>query len=167
MRLELVKSTRTRIRLPVATFTALCGVATAAGSLLTWVSARGARPRMGDGPHVVPADAGLFVREREPVLEIGRLCGARARRTDGDRRGGRPADADRACGAACARCRGDVDRADRAPLQHAEPAERALPQPGEPALVRPARGRLADDSRRCARVAERVLAAPADTRTRK
>jgi len=28
-------------------FTALCGVAAAVGSLLTWVSARGARPRMG------------------------------------------------------------------------------------------------------------------------
>ncbi len=47
MRLKLVKSARTRIRLPVAAFTALCGVATAVGSLLTWVSARGVRPRMG------------------------------------------------------------------------------------------------------------------------
>jgi hypothetical protein len=47
MRPELVKSGRTRIRLPVAMFTALCGVAAAVGSLLTWVSARGARPRMG------------------------------------------------------------------------------------------------------------------------
>jgi hypothetical protein len=47
MRLELVKSARTRIRLPVATFAALCGVATAVGGLLTWVSARGARPTMG------------------------------------------------------------------------------------------------------------------------
>jgi hypothetical protein len=47
MRPELVKSGRTRIRPPVATFTAFCGVATAVGSLLTWVSARGARPRMG------------------------------------------------------------------------------------------------------------------------
>jgi len=47
MRPELVKSARTRIRLPVATFTAFCGVATAVGSLLTWVSARGVRPRMG------------------------------------------------------------------------------------------------------------------------
>ena len=44
---ELVKSARTRIRLPVATFTAVCGVAAAVGSLLTWVSARDARPRMG------------------------------------------------------------------------------------------------------------------------
>jgi hypothetical protein len=47
MQAELVNSARTRIRLPVATFTALCGVATAVGSLLTWISARGARPRMG------------------------------------------------------------------------------------------------------------------------
>ncbi len=47
MRPELVNSGRTRIRLPVAMFTALCGVATAVGSLLTWLSARGARPRMG------------------------------------------------------------------------------------------------------------------------
>lgn len=47
MRPELVKSARTRIRLPVATFTAFCGVATAVGSLLTWISARGARPRIG------------------------------------------------------------------------------------------------------------------------
>jgi hypothetical protein len=47
MRLELIKSVRTRIRLPVAAFTALCGVATAVGGLLTWVSARGARPAMG------------------------------------------------------------------------------------------------------------------------
>jgi hypothetical protein len=47
MRLELIKSARTRIRLPVAAFTALCGVATAVGALLTWVSARGARPAMG------------------------------------------------------------------------------------------------------------------------
>ncbi len=47
MRLELARSARTRIRLPVAAFTALCGVATAAGGLLTWVSARGARPTMG------------------------------------------------------------------------------------------------------------------------
>lgn len=47
MRLELVKSARTRIRLPVAAFTALCGAATAVGGLLTWLSARGARPTMG------------------------------------------------------------------------------------------------------------------------
>jgi hypothetical protein len=47
MRPELVNSARTRIRLPVATFTALCGAAVAVGSLLTWVSARDARPRMG------------------------------------------------------------------------------------------------------------------------
>jgi hypothetical protein len=46
MRLELLKSGRTRIRPPVAAVTALCGAVTAAGSLLTWVSARGARPRM-------------------------------------------------------------------------------------------------------------------------
>ncbi len=47
MRLELIKSARTRIRLRVAAFTALCGVATAVGGLLTWVSERGARPRLG------------------------------------------------------------------------------------------------------------------------
>lgn len=47
MRLELLNSARSRIRLPVATFTALCGVATAVGGLGTWVSAHGARPAMG------------------------------------------------------------------------------------------------------------------------
>jgi hypothetical protein len=47
MRPEPVKSAQTRIRLPVASFAALCGVATALGSLLMWISARGARPRMG------------------------------------------------------------------------------------------------------------------------
>jgi hypothetical protein len=47
MRLELVKSARRRIRLPVAVFTALCGVAIAAGGLLTWVNAHGARPSTG------------------------------------------------------------------------------------------------------------------------
>lgn len=39
----------TRIRPPTAVFTALCGVATAVGGLLTWVSSRGARPKMGIG----------------------------------------------------------------------------------------------------------------------
>ena len=47
MTMELFSSTRTRIRPQVAAFTALCGVAVAAGSLLTWVSARGARPAIG------------------------------------------------------------------------------------------------------------------------
>lgn len=47
MRLGLSGSTRTSVRLPVAVFTAVCGAATAAGSLLTWLSARGARPGMG------------------------------------------------------------------------------------------------------------------------
>lgn len=42
-----IKNPRTRVRLPVAAFTTLCGVATAAGGLLTWVSAGGARPRLG------------------------------------------------------------------------------------------------------------------------
>lgn len=42
-----INNARTRIRLPVAAFTALCGVATAVGGLLTWVSARGPRPRLG------------------------------------------------------------------------------------------------------------------------
>ncbi len=45
--MRLLKNPRTRIRLPVATFTTLCGVATAIGGLLTWVSARGPRPRLG------------------------------------------------------------------------------------------------------------------------
>ena len=47
MTLELFSSGRTRIRPQVAAFTAVCGAATAIGSLLTWVSARGARPEMG------------------------------------------------------------------------------------------------------------------------
>lgn len=47
MTLELLGSARTRIRPQVAAFTAACGAATAAGSLLTWVSAHGARPAMG------------------------------------------------------------------------------------------------------------------------
>jgi len=42
-----IKNAQTRIRLPVAAFTTLCGAATAIGGLLTWVSARGPRPRMG------------------------------------------------------------------------------------------------------------------------
>ncbi len=49
MTLELFHSARTRIRPQVAAFTALCGAAAAIGSLLTWVSARGARPAMGMG----------------------------------------------------------------------------------------------------------------------
>ncbi len=49
MTLELFSSARTRIRPRVAAFTALCGAATAIGSLLTWVSAHGARPAMGMG----------------------------------------------------------------------------------------------------------------------
>jgi hypothetical protein len=47
MTLELFSSARTRVRPQVAAFTAACGAATAIGSLLTWVSARGARPEMG------------------------------------------------------------------------------------------------------------------------
>ncbi len=47
MTLELLTNARTRIRPPVAAFTAVCGAATAIGSLLTWVSAHGARPGMG------------------------------------------------------------------------------------------------------------------------
>src|SRR6266566_4235552 len=49
MTLELFKSGRTRIRPRVAAFTALCGVAIVIGSLLTWLSAHGARPAMGTG----------------------------------------------------------------------------------------------------------------------
>ena len=47
MTLELFSGTRAQIRPPVAAFTAVCGAAIAIGSLLTWVSARGARPGMG------------------------------------------------------------------------------------------------------------------------
>ncbi len=47
MTLELFSGTRTRIRPQVAAFTALCGAAIAVGSLLTWVSAHGARPALG------------------------------------------------------------------------------------------------------------------------
>lgn len=38
---------RTRIRPQVAAFTAVCGAACAGGSVLPWISARGARPAMG------------------------------------------------------------------------------------------------------------------------
>ena len=44
---ELFSSTRTRIRPQIAVFTALCGAAIVIGSLLTWVSAHGARPALG------------------------------------------------------------------------------------------------------------------------
>ena len=47
MTLELLNSARTRARPQVAAFTALCGAAIAIGSLLTWMSAHGARPAMG------------------------------------------------------------------------------------------------------------------------
>jgi hypothetical protein len=36
-----------QVRLPVAAFTALCGVATALGGLLSWIGATGPRPSMG------------------------------------------------------------------------------------------------------------------------
>ena len=36
-----------RVRLPVAAFTALCGVATALGGLLSWLGASGRRPSLG------------------------------------------------------------------------------------------------------------------------
>ena len=39
--------TWTRIRPQIAVFAALCGVATAAGGLLTWISAKGPRPSTG------------------------------------------------------------------------------------------------------------------------
>lgn len=41
------QSTPTRIRPQIAALTALCGAATAIGSLLTWIGARGTRPVMG------------------------------------------------------------------------------------------------------------------------
>lgn len=47
MTLELFSSARTRIRPQVAAFTVLCGAAIVIGSLLTWVSAHGARPALG------------------------------------------------------------------------------------------------------------------------
>jgi hypothetical protein len=46
---ERVKGGRGRMRPQVAAFTALCGVAIVIGSLLTWLSAHGARPAMGMG----------------------------------------------------------------------------------------------------------------------
>lgn len=50
----LFHSARTRIRPQVAAFTALCGAATAIGSLLTWLSAHGTRPAMGMGHTSLP-----------------------------------------------------------------------------------------------------------------
>jgi hypothetical protein len=47
MTLEPFSSARTQIRPQLAAFTAVCGAATAIGSLLTWVSTRGARPEIG------------------------------------------------------------------------------------------------------------------------
>jgi hypothetical protein len=47
MQLEFARDVRTAIRSPVAMFTAACGAATAVGSFLTWLSARGARPSIG------------------------------------------------------------------------------------------------------------------------
>lgn len=47
MTVGLLPDIRARIRPTVAAFTAVCGAATAIGSLLTWVSAQGTRPGMG------------------------------------------------------------------------------------------------------------------------
>jgi hypothetical protein len=47
MHLGFARDARMAIRPPVAMFTAACGAATAVGSLLTWLSARGARPSIG------------------------------------------------------------------------------------------------------------------------
>ena len=47
MTLDPFRSARTRIRPQVAAFTALCGTAIVIGSLLTWLSAHGARPALG------------------------------------------------------------------------------------------------------------------------
>jgi hypothetical protein len=167
MRPELVNSARTRIRRPVATFTALCGVAAAVGSLLTWISARGARPRMGmdhtsfSGMLVYSLangnpfrkSVGFVVLVLGGLMVIGALAGLRTLTVL----------AALLALAAAGMWIGLVVHHYNAP----NPAERALPQPGEPALVRPARGRLADDSRRSARVAEGVPAASPATRTRK
>lgn len=67
MTTEPFSSARARIRPQVAAFTALCGAATAIGSLLTWISARGPRPAMGMGHTSLSqmlvysfADAGSF-----------------------------------------------------------------------------------------------------------
>jgi hypothetical protein len=46
---EPFSSARARIRPQAAALTALCGAATAIGSVLTWISARGPRPAMGMG----------------------------------------------------------------------------------------------------------------------
>lgn len=149
--MRVIKNARTRIRLPVAAFTTLRGEATAIGGLLTWVSARGPRPRLGidhtsfskllvysfaNGSPFWQS-AGFAVLVLGVLMVIGALAGLRTLTVLA---------ALLALGAA-----GGVDRGGRAPLQHADPAERALRQPGEPALVRPARGRLADDCRRSAR----------------
>jgi hypothetical protein len=47
MTLDPFKSGRTRIRPQVAAFTTVCGAAIMIGSLLTWLSAHGARPALG------------------------------------------------------------------------------------------------------------------------
>lgn len=47
MTLNPFQSGRTRIRPQAAAFTALCGAAVVIGSLLTWLSAHGARPALG------------------------------------------------------------------------------------------------------------------------
>lgn len=49
MTLDPFNSGRTRIGPRVSAFTALCGAAIVIGSLLTWVTAHGARPAMGMG----------------------------------------------------------------------------------------------------------------------
>lgn len=49
MTLQLFSSGRARIRPQVAALTAVCGAAVMIGSLLTWVSAHGARPALGMG----------------------------------------------------------------------------------------------------------------------
>jgi hypothetical protein len=91
MTLELFSSARTRVRPQVAAFTALCGTATAIGSLLTWVSARGARPAMGMGHTLLArmlvysfADVDLFWRSAGfavlilgAAMVIGALTGVR------------------------------------------------------------------------------------------
>jgi hypothetical protein len=86
-----VNSARTRIRPVVAAFTALCGLATAAGSVLTWLRARGARPRIGMAhtslrqmlvysfANVAPfwKSAGLAVLVLGVLIVIGALAGLR------------------------------------------------------------------------------------------
>ncbi|MGE5286513.1 MAG: hypothetical protein ACM3ML_04775 [Micromonosporaceae bacterium] len=160
MPLQLVNSSRARIRLPVAAFTALCGAATAAGSLLTWLTARGARPRMGMAhtslrqmlvysfANTSPfwTSAGFAVLLLGVLMVIGALAGLRTLTALA---------ALLALAAAGMWIGLDVHHYNTPNLPN------PLRQPGEFALVRPTRRCLANDNQCTARAAERVLAAAA------